>query len=350
MPGTPRLLIVIVNYKTAALTVDCLASLEPELACLPEARVVVVENASGDGAALRSAVNDRGWSAWASVDEADRNGGFAYGNNRAIAPALRDARPPDYVLLLNADTLVLRGAVRSLIDFMEDHPQAGLAGSSFLNADRSDWPIAFRFITAWSELEQGLCLGLASRMLRRHVVAREMPQDRPSPTDWVAGACLIIRRSVFESIGLMDESYFLYFEETDFCLRARRAGWSCWYVPSSRVVHIAGQSTGVTVRDRRPPRIPSYWFESRRHYFVKNHGLAHAMAADLAFILGRCTRKTMRLARRHPDLGPPHFLGDFWSHSVLHPRYWARERIDHLGRHPHQASSLAMPGGRQDGH
>ncbi len=218
----PRFLVVIVNYKTAALTLNCLSALEPELAPLPRGRVVVVENASGDGDALRSAIRERGWDGWASIDVAEHNGGFAYGNNRAIGPALRGCCPPEYVLLLNADTLVRPGAISALLDFMEERPNVGIAGSSFINADGTDWRIAFRFMTAWSEFEQAVRVGLISRLLRRRVVAREMPQDRPSQTDWVAGASMIIRRGVFEAIGLLDEEYFLYYEEADFCLRARR--------------------------------------------------------------------------------------------------------------------------------
>ncbi len=111
--GSCPLLVVIVNYKTAALTVACLESLEPELCNLPGARVAVVENDSGDAETLDQAIRQRGWADWARLDIAERNGGFAYGNNRAIRPTLTsgDSAPP-YVLLLNSDTEVRPGAVR----------------------------------------------------------------------------------------------------------------------------------------------------------------------------------------------------------------------------------------------
>src|SRR4051812_43322479 len=103
-----RLLIVIVNYRTAQLTIDCLHSLAPEVGALPATRVVVTDNASGDDsvARLTGAVRDNGWDAWCTIRPLERNGGFAWGNNEAIRPALASADAPDYVLLLNPDTVV----------------------------------------------------------------------------------------------------------------------------------------------------------------------------------------------------------------------------------------------------
>jgi hypothetical protein len=115
----------------------------------------------------------------------------------------------------------------------------------------------------------------------------------------------------------MDEQYFLYFEETDFCLHARRAGWSCWYVPASRVMHIAGQSTGVTNRDGPPRRRPQYLFDSRRRYFVKNHGLGYAALADVAWSVGLASWRLRRRLQRKPDPDPPSLLADSVRNSVF---------------------------------
>jgi len=315
--GCP-LLVVIVNYKTADLTIACLASLEPELHDVPGARVVVVENNSGDGDELTRAIAERGWCDWAQVDIAERNGGFSYANNRAIRPTLSPSDvPPRYVLLLNSDTEVRPGAIRVLIDFMDAHPAVGIAGSSYENPNGTLWPIAFRFITPISELESGLRFGLVSKILKNRIVARVMEQDQPQPVDWVCGACMIVRHQVFLNVGLMDEGYFLYFEEVDYCLQARRKGWPCWYVPQSRVMHIAGQSSGVTKRECRPSRTPLYWFESRRRYFLKNFGLFGAIAADVFFGFGFAVWRVRRFLFRMPDLDPPHHLADFWKNSVL---------------------------------
>jgi GT2 family glycosyltransferase len=314
-----RVLIVIVNYKTAQLTINCLESLQPEIAALRGVQVAVVENGSGDAEILGAAIRDRVWTDWVQLTVSERNGGFAYGNNLAIRPALESASPPDYVILLNSDTEVFPRAIRTLLEFMQSRPDVGIAGSSFENADGTDWPIAFRFITALSELEHGMRLGLVSRLLKNHCVARTMGKETAS-VDWVAGACMAIRRKVFQDIGLLDEGYFLYFEEVDFCLRARRAGWPCWYVPQSRVMHIAGQSSNVTRRNEKPPRLPAYHFQSRRRYFLKHFGLGHAIVADLAFAVGYASWRVRRWVQRKPDNDPPHLLSDFLHHSVLFPR------------------------------
>jgi GT2 family glycosyltransferase len=131
---------------------------------------------------------------------------------------------------------------------------------------------------------------------------------------------MIVRREVFRDAGLMDEGYFLYFEETDFCLQARRAGWPCWYVPASRVMHESGQCTGVSARRQRPGRRPAYWFASRRRYFVKNHGPLYARLADLAFGLGYALWRLRRVLQRKPDTDPPHLLRDFVKYNLFRSR------------------------------
>lgn len=322
--SSARTLVAIVNYRTASLVVACLRSLASEGPMQPGGfRVMVVDNASGDGSAnhIREAIVAERWGDWAEVREAPRNGGFSYGNNLAVREALQWACPPDQIWLLNPDTVVQPGAVARLTDFLRRHPRAGIVGSGIDNDDGEAWPYAFRFPSIASELENGLRLGLVTRVLRSRLVARRMgPQA--ATADWVSGASMMVRREVFEQIGLMDEGYFLYFEETDFCRRAGEAGWEVWYEPAARVMHIAGQSTGVTGRQTVIPRRPSYWFESRRRYFVKHHGRFYAALADIAWIVAFSTWRLRRRFQRKEDTDPPRMLGDFLAHSVLrHPRW-----------------------------
>jgi GT2 family glycosyltransferase len=128
---------------------------------------------------------------------------------------------------------------------------------------------------------------------------------------------MIIRREVFEAAGLMDEEYFMYYEEMDFCLQAKKAGWSCWYVPQSRVVHLVGQSSGVTDTKRPPKRLPQYLFDSRRRYFIKNYGWLYAALADHAWASSFVLWRLRRVIQRKPDNDPPKFFGDFLRNSVL---------------------------------
>ncbi|HEY9909109.1 MAG TPA: glycosyltransferase family 2 protein [Thermosynechococcaceae cyanobacterium] len=316
--GQCSVLVVIVNYRTSHLVVECLRSLVHEVTSLPGVHVAVVDNASGDDSVARigGVIESEGWSSWATLIPSHHNGGYAYGNNFAIRPALQSVNPPDYLWLLNPDTLSRPGALAKLVDFLEHHPTIGIAGSSFENQDSSLWPTAFRFPSILGELEGGFRLGIVSKLLKPWSMSRVMTPEEQR-VDWIPGASMMIRRQVFESIGLMDEKYFLYYEETDFCLQAKRAGWDCWYVPQSRVMHIAGQSTGVTVRDQRPKRIPQYWFDSRRRYFLKNHGWLYAAIADLCWIVGFGCWRLRRQIQRKPDYDPPELLGDSIRNSVF---------------------------------
>lgn len=311
----PNISIVIVNFRSARLTIECLRSVARECSASErEIRAVVVDNASGDFALLSEAVARERWD-WVSVLLAPRNGGFACGNNIGIRCAL-ERNAADYLLLLNPDTEVRPGAVETLARFLDMHPEVGIAGSSFENIDGSDWPIAFRFPSVISEFCSALDIGPVTRLFRARVVARQMARIA-QPTDWICGASMMIRPEVIRAIGGFDENYFLYFEETDFCLRARRAGFPTWYVPESRVMHIGGQSTGVTERNSHPKRLPPYWFESRRRYLIIALGLGPAMLADALVLLAYPIGWLKRLALRRSSASVPRFWRDLARNSVL---------------------------------
>ena len=318
-PNSPTpLLVVIVNYRTPSLTIDSLRSLVSEVQALPGTRVVVTDNNSGDGSVekIGAAIETEGWGEWASLMPLELNGGFAYGNNAAIRPALHSTNPPPYILLLNPDTIVRPRALQVLVDFMNKHPDVGIAGSRLEDPDETPQRSAFRFHTAFSELDFGLRLGIVSKLLSKWVVAPPV-SDETYQTDWVAGASMIIRREVFEAAGLMDEDYFMYYEEMDFCLQAKKAGWSCWYVPESRVVHLVGQSSGVTDTKKPPKRLPQYLFDSRRRYFLKNYGLVYTALADTFRASGFAVWRLRRSIQGKPDRDPPSFLTDLLRNSVF---------------------------------
>lgn len=314
----PRILIGIVNFRTPALVISCLESLVDEVAAYPDARVVVVDNASGDDSWQRidEAIQTRGWRGWASALASPVNGGFAGGNNLAIAAALGRNDAPDLIWLLNPDTRVNRGALTTLVEFLDTHADAGIVGTMLEEADGSEWPYAFRFPSILGEIERGARFGPVSRLLRHHAGLRRIGRD-PEIVDWVSGASMMIRRKVFESTGLMDDGYFLYFEETDLCLQARRANWKCYHVPDARVLHLAGQSTGLAGGRAGSRRMPSYWFESRRRYFVKNHGRAYAIVADIVWMCAHMMWRLGRCAQMLPFRDSPALLRDFMRHSAL---------------------------------
>ena len=306
-----RVLIVIVNYRTADLTADCLRSLAEQIADIPRLHTIVVDNASGDGSVekLTGVIDRERWHGWASVLPLDRNGGFAFGNNAGIREALRSTSSVDYVMLLNPDTIVREGGIHALVAFMDAHLEAGVAGSRLENAGGGAVSSAHNALTPLGELESGARLGILSRALRRYAVTPPI-RDVAHECEWVSGASLIVRREVFEQIGLLDEGYFLYFEEADFCLRARKAGWAIWFVPESRVVHLEGASTGIHNIVRRRPR---YWYDSRRRYFVKHFGAPALVLADVLWAMGRTSlvlRRMLRLGSGGSEPDPKWFAFD----------------------------------------
>ncbi len=313
-----KLLVVIVNYRSADLTIDCLRSLSPEVTAVPGTRVVVTDNLSPDDsvAKLNAAVSENHWQNWVMVQPLPKNGGFAYGNNAAIAPALSAADKPDYVLLLNPDTVVRPDAIQELVHFMDGHPKVGIAGSRLEDPDGTPQTSAFRFHSLGGEFERGIRMGFVTRLLASRMIAPPV-QKITGPCDWVAGASMIVRPEVFSSAGLMDEKYFMYFEEVDFCLAAARAGWPCWYVRESRVVHLVGAVSQMSDNRKHRKRRPAYWFESRRRYFVKNHGWIYASLADAAFLVAHTIWRLRRWVQQKEDTDPPKLLTDSVAHSVF---------------------------------
>jgi len=311
--------VIIVSYHSADLTIECLRSLElqKDVGGI-SLTALVIDNASGDAPDISAAILHEKWNGWVTLIVAPRNGGFAYGNNLGFAYAYQRNKP-DYFHLLNPDTRVLPGAIAELVNFLDGHPNAGIAGSSFENDDGSDWPIAFRFPTVFSEIDGGLSLGLLSRLLKKWSVVRQMTRE-PQPIDWGAGASMLIRSTVLDAVGGFDDNFFLYFEETEFCWRAKAAGFAMWYVPSSRVVHIGGQSTKVTERNVAPRRLPQYWFESRRRYFISTGSMARAIAVDISAILANAVGTLRLKIQGRSDRLVPHYLSDLWRNSVLHRR------------------------------
>jgi GT2 family glycosyltransferase len=292
----PQLLVVIVNYRTAGLAIDCLRSIAGRAGSSPRLRVVVVDNASGDGSVgkLRAAIDADGWSGWVELIASDRNGGFAAGNNLAISREMSRA-PADrvpYVLLLNPDTVIHPDAISTLVDFMEQHPRAGIAGSRIEDGKGRVAGSARRFPSPLGELEAAARCGPVTRLLRRHTIPMAESAS-PMVCDWVSGAAMILRTEMLEAVGLFDDGYFLYYEETDLCRRAVSGGWQVWFVPGSRVVHHEGSSTGIRNWNRRRPR---YWYESRRRYFVNAFGAWGWVLTDVCWAAGRLIWTAQKLS------------------------------------------------------
>jgi hypothetical protein len=312
--------IVIVNYRTAALAINCLDSLVGEQESVKLLTVEIVDNASADNSAeiLSKAIQNHGWTDWVNLINAPENGGFAYGNNIGIRRALQQHPEVAYVLLLNPDTVVRPGAIEVLKSFLMEHPRVGIVGSRLEEPDSTAQVSAFRYPSLASECIDGLRWGMIKRLFADAEIAHPL-QDVPHSADWVAGASMMIRREVFDQIGLLDEGYFMYYEEVDFCKRAQQAGWECWYVPQSRVIHLVGQASGINSADTKPKRRPDYVFESRLRYFQKHHGRLYSIFADIVWLATYPVWRLRRWIQRKPDTDPPYLWWDtLWHSSMWH--------------------------------
>ena len=304
----PRLLTVLLNWRTAPMTLRAatagLAAMAELREAIPGARtdMVIVDNDSGDGSfeMLRDAALERGWTEGGAVRviQSGHNGGFGAGNNVGIRAGMADGGAPDYVYLLNSDAFPEGGALLALLRALEADPGAGIAGSFIYGEDGEPHETAFRFPSALSEFDESAATGPISRILSRWRVVLPLPQVT-ARVDWLAGASMMIRRDVLDRIGIFDETFFLYYEETDLCHRAARAGFGTVYVPGSRVMHIGSVSTGMKSWDQ----VPDYWFDSRLYYFTKTHGAGYAVLCSLAHVFGAGVQLLRRPAKRRQDKG-----------------------------------------------
>ncbi|MFZ5773923.1 MAG: glycosyltransferase family 2 protein [Thermodesulfobacteriota bacterium] len=244
--------IVIVNWNTRKLLLDCLASVHATVQGI-DFEVLVVDNASHDGSveAVRQAYPG------VLVIQNQENLGFAKANNQA----LREMRGR-YALLLNTDAVLTEGAVAGLIAFMEATPRAGLACGQLLNADGSKQNSVANFPSLLSLLCNETLLRL---LLPRRFPSKHQEYKEPIAVDSCIGACLMARRAAMEEVGLLDERYFFFMEETDWALAMARAGWQSWLVPGCRVYHLQGQSAGHNLRSR------IMFYRSRYQYIRKWH-------------------------------------------------------------------------------
>jgi len=275
-----RLCIVIVNYRTPGLVLDAIDSLEGQVeAGLDE--LVVVDNASGDGSAeqLERAIAARGLLRFCRVLSAEKNRGFAAGSNIGIR-----AVHANYYLLLNSDTLVRKGAVARLLAHMQQRPYVGIAGPRLQAPDGTPQASCFRDHSFVGEFLAAAQARPLKRVLSDFQMALPI-SDEPHEAHWVSFACVLIRREVFEKVGLLDEGYFLGFEDSDFCRAARATGFRVWHFPDARVVHLHG---GVVAESRRSGRrAPRYHYAARTRYFHKGYGTLGVVLANAVWCMGR---------------------------------------------------------------
>lgn len=276
-----KLCVVLLNYRTPDLVIDCLLSLIPEVREL-RARVVVVDNHSQDDsfAKITQWVSAENATDCVEVLDTGFNGGFAAGNNYGIRHL--DA---EFYLLLNSDTLLRESSLRHMLGAMVADSKVGIV------SPRLEWPDAtpqescFRYHRPISQLISSANTGVILKLFANFEVARRVV-DVDSDCEWTSFACVLVRREVFDEIGLLDESFFMYFEDAEFCYRAKRAGWVIRNHPQSRVVHLRGGSSPVKSNKAKRKRQARYFYESRSRYFHSIFGRFGLLSANVCWTLG----------------------------------------------------------------
>lgn len=263
--NTPKLSIIVVNYKTLDLTRQALNTLLKNSPWVKtEAQVIIVDNASNDGSyeALRKEF------LFFEVIEHDVNSGFAGGNNIGMKLA-----KGEYVLLLNSDTISIEEALKPIIGWMDEHKEVGISSIQLLNENRSIQATGGYFpyllqIFYWMFFIDDLPF-LDTYIKAFHTSTASFNKAKVFYTkeralDWVTGAFFLIRKSVIDKVGYFDEQMFMYAEEMEYCYRARKAGFTCRYVPIAKIVHLGGKSSG----NIRSPIIGEY---KNMLYFYRKH-------------------------------------------------------------------------------
>ena len=259
--------IIIVNWNTRDLIMQCLASVYASSPAKTE--VLVVDNASTDGSA---AAVSSGFSKVRLIQNRE-NVGFAQANNQAIQECTGR-----YVLLLNSDAQVLADGLETLVQFMETHPEAGAAGAQILNPDGSLQLSCYPAPTLTRELWRLLHLDALWPYGEYPVTAWDL--EAPREVETMLGACLILRREALDQTGLLDPDYFMYSEEIDLCYRLRRKGWHLYWMPLAQVIHYGGQSTRQVAST-----MFLQLYKSKILYFRKHHGRLSALVYKLILLI-----------------------------------------------------------------
>ncbi len=246
--------VIIVNWNTRNLLVRCLNSIYQTVRTV-EMEVWVVDNGSKDGSGAAAAERFPE----TKFVQNTVNFGFAKANNQVLNMAAGR-----YLLLLNPDTEVSPGAVEKLISFMDAHPEAGGAGAQLINSDGSKQNSIANFPSLATEL---LNKSILRWLFPKQFPGKERNYSEPIEVDSVIGACMMVRREALDQVGFLDEDYFLFLEETDWCYRMKRAGWKIYHVPQAEVYHFQGKSAET---ERKRAKVEYY--RSRYHFFRKNRG------------------------------------------------------------------------------
>lgn len=285
-----KIAISIINYRTGALTLQCVRSVLDDLGNI-DARIIIVDNCSGDGSAeeIETWITSQPESLPVELVRSSTNSGFSGGHNQGVG-----AQDAEFYLVLNSDAFLRPGFFKELLESADAKPDSGLFAPRIEGEDGIAQTSCFRFPSPFSELIRGANSGPVTKLLKRHEVSLG-PEPDTSKIEWASFACILLRAKMIREIGPMDEGYFLYFEDAEYCLRARRANWQLTYVPTAIAVHFRGGSGPVKSLAKEKKRLPTYYYNSRSRFLRQAHGRFGVLVANLLWLCGRTLAQLRRL-------------------------------------------------------
>lgn len=315
---TYEIAISIINFRTAELTLQCVKSVLADMTGI-NGHIVVVDNLSEDG-------SDDVIEAWIAAQSEDvpvtlvrssTNSGFSGGHNQGIAGA-----EADYFLVLNSDAILRPGFLKSILANARAHPQTGIIAPRIEYENGRVQDNCFRFPSPLSELIRSARTGPVTRVFKRYETSLGA-DPVPDNIEWASFACILLKSDMIRELGPMDEGYFLYFEDTEYCKRARSAGWRIRQEPQAVAVHYRGGSGPVKTLNAARARLPKYFYSSRTRFFYQAYGWFGLVAANLMWYLGRIIHHMTRLLGRRASRMTAAEGRDIWINTTqpLGPRY-----------------------------
>ncbi len=308
--------IITVTYNCEDFIEDFLISVTDQLTPSAQAHLIIIDNLSSDNTVnvVKKYIDDNHLSDKITLLPQSKNLGFGAGCNAGVAAA--KSLNPKYYWFLNPDTLVFPETRPELVKFLQQNLRAGFVCSQLEDKSGNPRSSGFRFPSAISELCASLRLGIVDRIFANRKIA--IPVNAQShQADWLTGASFLVTAQAFEDLNGFDEAFFLYFEEVDLCFRAHKKNIERWVNPASKIYHIAGASTGISSGKKAIKRRPQYWFDSRRHYYIKNHGHLYFALTDFITVTNLSLFKMRNFFQKKETNDPPYLLQDYARNSLF---------------------------------
>ena len=305
---TSDVAIVIVNYQTPEMLISCISKMLKTLN-FELVKICIVDNCSNDGSfeKIKKWVDEKQVSKNVILISSSNNGGFSAGNNIGIK-----AISAKYYLLLNSDAYIQQPSIDALKNTFYQNSNIGLVSPRLTWEDGTSQESTFNFFHPITEFVQQANTGVISSRLKKYVVA-EAIDERARFVEWTSFACVMISSECIAEVGYLDEGFFMYYEDVEYCYRMRESGFKVFYNPSASAVHLRGGSSSVKKNIAAKKRLPKYYYQSRCRFYFKKYGYLGLFAANMLWYLGRSVALCRQFMGRKDKSGLESQWKDIWS-------------------------------------